>query len=264
MGTRILIAMAVVLFLPVLVKYFERKSIYFPTREIEITPGDFGLDYEDITFRTQDGVELNGWFIPAKPSKVCLLFCHGNGGNISHRLESIRMFHHIGLSVFIFDYRGYGRSRGVATERGTYLDALAAYQWLSKRGEPIFIFGRSLGGTIAIDLATRVEVTGLICESSFTSVMDMAKDIYRFRPPDWSISNRYDALLRIGEVRVPVLFIHSREDKMVPFQHGQRLFEAAREPKEFYILRGGHNEGFLMMGDEYTTTIEKFIKKCTR
>ncbi len=266
MGTRILVIVAVLLFLIAFLKYFERKNIYFPTATIEATPAHLGLEYQEVFFEAEDGVELNAWFVPAERAQASLLFCHGNGGNISHRLESIAIFHRIGLSVFIFDYRGYGKSEGITTEKGTYLDARAAYEWLVSRGdsERIFVFGRSLGGPIAIDLAARVEATGIICESSFTSTMDIARDIYGFRPPNWSISNRYDGLSAIGKVDAPKLFIHSREDEIVPFHHSERLFEAAGEPKELFAIRGSHNDGFLLTGDQYSEGIKAFIEKCLR
>lgn len=265
MVARILIPIATVLFIWVFLKYFERKNIYFPTKIIEITPEDVGLKYEDVFFKTEDGVTLNGWFIPAKKSELTLLFCHGNGGNISHRLESIKSFHNIGLNVFIFDYREYGRSNGRVSEEGTYLDALAAYNYLLSREDVnrdgIIVFGRSLGGNVAIDLATKVEVSALICEGTFTSIMDMTKDIYKVRIPARFLSHRYDALTRIKEVDAPKLIIHSRDDEMIGFEHGKRLFEATKEPKEFYKLRGGHNEAFLIAGEEYPERIKSFIEK---
>lgn len=264
MGARILVIVTALSLLPLFLKYFERKSIYFPTRVIEATPASVGLDYQDVFFKTEDGVKLHGWFIPASSGSPALLLCHGNGGNISHRIDSIAIFHGMGLSVFAFDYRGYGKSRGIATEKGTYLDAQAAYGWLAQRGcsERIFVFGRSLGGPVAIDLATRAKVRGLICESCFTSIMDMAKEIYGFRPPNWSISNKYDGLSVVSQISAPKLFIHSRGDEVVPFHHGEKLFELAAEPKEFFQIQGSHNDGFLLTANEYATRIKAFVEKC--
>lgn len=263
---RIIILVGALLFLWAFLKYFERKNVYFPTPTIEATPKDIGLDYEDVFFKTKDGVTLNGWFIPANKKHPVLLFCHGNGGNISHRLESIAAFHKIGLNVFIFDYRGYGRSSGKVSEKGTYLDAIAAHNYIMSREDVgnIIVFGRSLGGPIAIDLATKVKLSALICESSFTSIMDMAKEIFKVRIPARFLSYKYDALSKIKDVEPPKLIIHSENDEIIPFEHSKRLFEASKPPKEFYKLRGNHNQGFLIAGDEYLETIKTFIAKTTK
>ena len=245
------------------IRWFERKSLYFPTRKIEITPEDIGLTYEDVYFYTEDGLRLHGWFIPSNSRKV-LIYCHGNGGNISHRIELISLFHSMGLNVFIFDYRGYGKSRGITTEKGTIMDALAAYKYVHESGtEPdcIIIFGKSIGANVGIDIASKVEAGILIVESGFTSVMDVARDIYGVRPPDFLIQNKYNALDKIKKVTVPKLIIHSRNDEIVPLRHGERLFNAAKEPKEFFEIRGGHNDGFLVTGEEYRIRIDDFIRR---
>lgn len=262
---RILVIFVILLFFWLFLKYFQRNSVYFPIREIEVTPKDIGLEYEDIFFKTSDGVVLNGWFISTPQSKATLIFCHGNGGNISHRLESINNFHKIGFNVFIFDYRGYGKSKGTVSEEGTYLDAVAAYNYVASRQDvakdKTIAFGRSLGGVIAIELAIRTKVALLICESSFVSIMDMAKQIYKVRIPGCFLAYRYDALSKIRNVIVPKLIIHSQDDEIVPFFHGERLFQAAKKPKEFYTLRGGHNNGFLATGNDYLEYIETFVEK---
>ncbi len=240
-------------------KLYERKNIYFPTKIVETTPEDIGIEYEDIFVKTEDGAIINGWFIPVSDPKATMLFCHGNGGNISHRLEIISIFHKLGYNVFIFDYRGYGRSRGWCSEKGTYRDAFAVYKYLIERGENVCIFGRSLGGAVAVDLATKVSKGVLICESSPTSIMDMAKVVYRFRIPAKLLSHRYDALSRIKNVTIPKLIIHGRNDEMVPFAQGELLFESAKEPKEFHQAKGSHNDIYLYEG--YWEAIEGFIEK---
>lgn len=263
MTTRILIFFILLLGIWYLLKLFERRNIYFPTRGIEATPREIGLDYKDVFLKTDDGAIINGWFIPAHPARATILFCHGNGGNISHRLETISIFHRMGYSVFIFDYRGYGRSKGHISEEGTYRDAVTAYNYLIQRDDVesarVCIFGRSLGGPIAIDLATRVDKGILICESSFTSIMDMAKVAYGIRIPPRFLSYRYDALSKIKKVTIPKLVIHGRGDQMIPFEHGKRLFQAAKPPKQFYQTSGGHND--IYFDDEYWKRVTEFIER---
>lgn len=263
MWSKVLIGILVVATLIFLLKWFERKNIYFPTREIVTTPEDVGLDYENVTLKTDDGIEIHGWLIPANSSKY-LIFCHGNGGNISHRLESILTFNSISLNVLIFDYRSYGKSKGIATEEGTYRDALAAYNYLvDKKVKPenIIVFGRSLGGNIAIHLASIRDVGIVITEAAFTSTMDMAGDIYGFRVPEKVLSFKYNALRKIKEVSEPILIMHSRNDRMIPFEHGKILFESANEPKEFLELSGGHNYAFTENRELYRETIVDFINE---
>jgi len=252
-------------FLHLYFRYFEWKNIYYPIREISITPESIGLSFEDVFFETHDHVKLNGWYVPCEGATSTLLFCHGNAGNISDRLDSIDIFHDLGLNVLIFDYRGYGKSRGFPTERGTYLDAMAAYNWLISKKKPdedkIVIFGRSLGGSIAIDLAAKINKGLLISESAFTSIIDIGKEFYPFLPIKYCASIKYDSIQKIKNVKIPKLIIHSDDDEIIPFHHGEGIFKAALLPKQFYQMRGGHNDGFIIMGKEYEETIKNFIKK---
>ena len=227
----------------------QSGMLYLPAiggREPPADPSSLGLEFEEIYFATADGVQLNGWLVPApgsfSTSRGTLLFFHGNAGNIGHRLDSIRLFTEMGLDVFIFDYRGYGRSSGRPSEQGTYEDGLAAWHWLTReRGvaqQRIVLFGRSLGGAVAVDLATRVEAAGLIMESSFTSVPDRGAELYPYLPVRLLSRFRYDNLEKIGRVNMPLLLVHSRDDEIIPFRHGRRLFVAAREPKGFLEITG--------------------------
>lgn len=262
---RLLALLSLIIFLWLMIKYTERKQLFYPMRGIEMTPDGAGLKYEDIYFDTADGKKLNGWFVEADSSRGVVLFCHGNAGNISHRLDSILIFREMGLDVFIFDYRGYGRSQGFVTEKGTYLDAAAAYDYLvNEKGfvpQRIVLFGRSVGGNVAIELAGNVRVACLISESAFSCIEDMAKSIYGVRPPRWLLSNHFDALSRIGKVDAPKLIIHSRDDEIVPFRQGQMIFENANEPREFFELVGSHNEAFLRAGRGYTSRLREFIER---
>jgi fermentation-respiration switch protein FrsA (DUF1100 family) len=239
-----------------LILYFTQpKLLYSPICEVCCTPADIGLRFESVVFESSDGTKLTGWYIPAVNGKFTVLFCHGNGGNIMHRLDNINIFHHLGLSCFIFDYRGYGKSEGKPTESGTYLDAQAAYNWLihQKRTAPenIIIFGRSLGGSIAAELATKVEAKGLVIESAFTSYVDMGKRIYPYMPVRWFARFRYNTIDYIKQVHYPVMLIHSKDDEIAPFDFGLKLYEAANKPKKFVEISGSHNDGFLVSGQIY-------------
>ena len=246
-------------------KYFERKSIYFPTKELGTNPADLGLAYEEIFFKAQDGMDLHGWFVPAKRAKATVLFCHGNAGNVSHHLEGVRIFHDMGISVFIFDYRGYGKSKGHPCETGTYLDGMAAYRYLLSRPEvkkeSLIIYGKSLGGAIAIDLAKTVEAAALISESTFTSTADMARELYPFLPLGLFMTIKYDNRSKIQKVTIPKLIIHSLNDEIVPYHHGEELFRLAREPKVFYQMRRGHNDAILLERDEYFKEVGNFLEQ---
>ncbi len=262
---RLPVLLGVIFALYILLKYTERRQIYYPTRFIEITPEDAGMKYEEVQFESADGTRLHGWYVPADSSRGVLLFCHGNAGNISHRLDSIIIFRELGLDVFIFDYRGYGKSRGLVTEKGLYLDARAAYDYLVEARktppERIVVFGRSIGGDVAIDLAVKVDAACLITEGAFLSIEDMAKSIYRVKPPRWLLSNHFNGFERIGNVRMPKLIMHSRDDEIVPPSHGRMIFEAAGEPKEFFELEGSHNDAFLVGGRRYTDRLRQFIDR---
>lgn len=248
--------------------FYQPNLLYFPnmpTRQIQATPAVIGLDFEPVTLTTADDEQLDAWFIPAYPARGTLLFFHGNAGNNSHRLDSLRIFHELGLSVLILDYRGYGQSTGKPTEKGTYRDADAAWQYLvEQRGispERIILFGRSLGASIAADLATRQPAAGVILESAFTSVPDIAAQLYPWLPVRWLSRYRYNTRKKLADIHSPVLIVHSRNDEIIPYANGERLFEAANEPKLFLELRGGHNDGFMVSGDSYIRGLEVFINE---
>lgn len=233
----------------------QSKFLYCPVRTVCYCPDELGLKFENVTLTTSDGVKLHGWYIPAPNAKFTVLFCHGNGGNIMHRLDSIQLFYDIGLSCFIFDYRGYGKSEGKPTEEGTYLDAMAAYEWLTKdkgvKPQDMIIFGRSLGGSVASELARKVEVGSLVLESSFTSYVAMGRKFYWYMPVKWFARYRYDTLAFIKEVKCPVMVIHSADDEIIPFEFGQQIYAAANEPKRFLEISGGHNDGFVISAQDY-------------
>jgi alpha-beta hydrolase superfamily lysophospholipase len=250
-----------------LVYVFQARLIYFPN--IALTdpnenPGRLGLEFENVYFKSADGVTLHGWFVPAARSRAAVLFFHGNAGNITHRLDSISVFNQMGLSVFIFDYRGYGYSNGRPDEPGTYADADGAWNYLTHerglRPEHTVIFGRSLGAAIASHLAARVNPAALIIESAFTSAADVAAGVYWFLPVRWLIRYRYDTQAELVNVRCPLLVIHSDDDEIIPVAHGNRLVSSANEPKTLLKIWGGHNDGFVVSEPVYSQGIDGFLQ----
>ena len=243
----------------------ENRLIFFPDKRIEATPRDWGLAYEEISFKTQDGLSLHGWWIPGTGSPLTILWFHGNGGNISYRLDNINRRHDLlGANIFIFDYRGYGRSEGGASEEGTYKDGDAAIRYLHSREDidpaKIVFLGESLGSAVAVEMATRHDCAALILEAPFLSIPEMAKVSFPFLPIGSLLQTRYDTLSKIGQVRVPLLIVHGEDDEIVPFRHGQRLFEAASEPKELYVIKQArHNDLYLIGGQAYLETLARFL-----
>ncbi|MBI4057561.1 MAG: alpha/beta fold hydrolase, partial [Elusimicrobia bacterium] len=225
---------------------WERSQLYKPVRQITSCPLQFQMSYEDVFFQTADGVRLNGWYIPsADPkNKETILVFHGNGENISGHIEDLKLWHDLGLNVFVFDYRGYGKSRGKPSEQGIYQDALAAYQYVveEKRIPPekMILFGGSLGGAVAIDLATRVKAGALITYNTFTSVVDMGKKLFPFLPVERLITQRYESIKKVPGLKIPWLILHGRGDRYVPLSHAEKLFGAAPEPKEMVVLSTTH------------------------
>ncbi len=260
----VLLIVAIPLSLFFFIRFLEYKSTYYPIRAIEYTPKDIGLEYEDVSLTAKDGVQISGWFIPSQSSRAVVLFCHGNGGNISHRLQKIMILNRLNLDVLIFDYRGYGKSKGRPSENGLYLDAEAVYDYLlnEKKVHPqkIVGYGESLGGAVIAELALRREFGSIIMESSFTSVADMAKTVAPFIP-GFVFKSRFDTLSKIKNIGYPKLILHSANDEIIPFEQGRRLFDNAEEPKEFIEMQGGHNDAFLVSGDLFVSAIDSFIER---
>jgi uncharacterized protein len=265
--------------------FFEDRLIYFPERypggswDVARTPakeGEIVPRVEDCFFPATDGVRLHGWFcsplrreggsmVPVRTSMVLLWF-HGNAGNITHRYDMIRALMAIPAEVFIVDYRGYGRSDGSPSEKGLYSDARGAWDYLvGQRDLPaqrVVLFGKSLGGAVAVDLATQVRPAGLIVQSSFTSIPDMAASLVPFFPR-FLMRTRMDSLQKIPLVGCPTLFIHSPVDEIVPYRLGRKLFGAAAEPKRFCDIPGApHNETYLVGGEAYLECLRSFVLSC--
>ena len=243
----------------------ENFFIFFPESDFDLVPKDLNLNYEDVYFRTEDGKRLHGWLFPLEGEFPVILFSHGNAGNISHRLDNIRLLLEQKLQVFIFDYRGYGKSSGRPSEKGLYKDGLAAYEYLVRERhippDQIIPFGRSIGAAIAIEVALKKDVRSLIIESAFTSTKDMAKTMFLFYLFSYFLPANYNNLEKIAHVNVPKLIIHGEGDEIVPFSMGKKLFSASNDPRHFYRIKGaGHNDTYIVGGKEYFQTLAAFVK----
>jgi uncharacterized protein len=246
--------------------YFaQERLMYMPTATLIATPSDYGMDYEDVWLTTEDNIRVHGWLVHAPGQRGVVLFFHGNAGNISHRMDSIRIFRDLELSVFIIDYRGYGRSEGRPGEEGIRRDARAAWRYLrDERNVPpgdIVLFGRSLGAAVAADLASRKTPGAVILESAFTSAADLGAEVYPWLPVRTLLRHRYEVLGIMDKITAPVLIAHSRDDEIVSFEHARRLLDAAGGEAELLEMDGGHNDGFLRTGARYRREIGQFLDR---
>lgn len=261
--------LAILVVFVVIWRLMEDSMIYFPVKYPEgfWRPSEFGVTVEDWFFTAQDGVQLHGWYAPSEGAPHTLLWFHGNAGNISHRLDQLKMLlERVKVNVFILGYRGYGRSEGSPDEAGLYKDAQAAYDYLvsqkNARANQLVLYGQSLGGAVAVDLALARPCAGLIIESSFTSAKDMAKKLYPFLPLHYFLGVKFDSAAKIARLHLPVLIMHGTEDEVIPYELGQKLFAAANEPKEFYPIPGAtHNDPYLVGGEPYYAKIREFIQR---
>lgn len=259
------IGLAAVAYALILLWVYARQSrrVYRPLRELIAAPAARGLAYDDVIFTAEDGVRLHGWYVPRADARYVLLFFHGNTRNISWCLDSLELFHRLGFSTFLFDYRGYGRSEGRPDEAGTYRDARAAWEYLVReRGIEagrIVMLGRSLGGAIAAWLAARHAPRALVLESTFLSFPDVAAELHPRLPARLLARYRYPVKEYLREVRSPVLVIHSRDDELIPYRHGCQLYEVAGEPKRLASIAGPHYNGYLLSGEQYAEALARFF-----
>lgn len=247
--------------------FFKQSSlVYFPLREHDNTPAEYGLPFEDVALRTSDGVAIHAWWLPTENPRGAVVVAHGNGGNISHRLDKAQLFHRAGFSVLLFDYRGYGKSTGEPSEEGTYADMSAAVDHvLGVRGFPLerlVFYGESLGGAVAVHAATQRTPGVLVVESSFTSLPAVGAHYYPWLPVKLLMKYRYDSLAMIASVKCPVMILHSPADEIIPNAMGRALFQAAKPPKQWVELRGGHNDGGIVASAEAQQTLSAFFAKC--
>jgi uncharacterized protein len=227
----------------------ERSLLFYPVP----SHGDsnrqpMGLDAENAHFQSADGTKLHGWYLRHPDPRAVVLFCHGNAGNISHRAGLLKILHQrVGVSAMIFDYRGYGHSEGTPTEAGVMADARAARKWLAQRAgiaeDRIVLMGRSIGGAVAVDLASSDGAVGLVLESTFSSVPDVAAKLYPLLPVRLLMRSKFDSAAKIGRYHGPLLQSHGDADRVVPYKLGRRLHAAANSPKQFVVIPGGdHND----------------------
>ena len=243
-----------------IVKNIEKNTLFQPSKVLEKYPDSLNLNYEDLYFYS-DGVPLNAWFIKNEKAKYTIFFCHGNAGNISGRIDKARFFYDLNCNFFIFDYRGFGKSKGKATENNLYKDADSAYNFLLSKNispETIIGYGESLGSAVVIDLASRRKLKAIIIEGGFSSGKDMAKYIYPYIPFFLS-SVKLNSEDKIKSLKFPKLFIHSTEDSVVPYEFGLKLYNSAPKPKEFLKVTGTHGKCFIQSKDLVYEKISKFL-----
>jgi len=242
--------------------FFQNNLLFIPGQEMIATPESVGLLYSEHYFETEDGMRLHGWFIPNPESEKIVQLSHGNAGNISGRAGLAALLHKAGFNVFMYDYRGYGKSEGTPSEKGLYKDAEATLRFLKDNygadGENIIQFGRSLGGAVAAYIAANYKTGGLVIDSSFTSLKNIISEIYPFVPSFLSKFN-FSTTDYLSDIKgVPVLILHSRDDNLIGFHHGEELYATASDPKKFVVLQGGHNDSFLVTKNKYLDAWKTF------
>lgn len=242
--------------------FLEDSLIFIPSPYPEGNWHPAGLRFEDVDFTSADGTPLHGWYVPHEKARGAVLFCHGNAGNVTHRAEILARLHDVSrVTVFIFDYRGYGKSNGKPNEAGVLADARAARDWLARREgvapERLILMGESIGGAVAVDVAAEKGARGLILESTFANLRDVAAYHFPWLPVRLLMHTRLDSLSKIKKYHGPLLQSHGDRDTIVPYRFGQRLFEAANEPKQFITFRGGdHND---LRGKDYYAKLGEFV-----
>lgn len=241
---------------------FQNSFIFFPSRAVDVTPGNYSMQYEDHFFQTEDGLNLHGWWIEHPEASASVILSHGNAGNISHRISLVQMMNGLKVNFFLYDYRGYGKSEGRPDEKGLYLDGMAAYQFVRETkgitpGE-IILFGRSIGGAVAAENAVKTEIGGLVIESAFSDVRSLMRQLFPIVP---TFLAKYDFPVSeyLKEITVPVMIMHSHQDDIIPYNHGLKNYEAANSPKWFIELQGGHNDNFMVSETIYLAAWQQFL-----
>ncbi len=264
-----MIACAAVSYLAVCVYVYAAQDsmVFKPSKDFAALPDKARLPYEDIRIHGKDGVSLSAWHFPLEGSKATVLFLHGNSWNMGRFVTTAELYRKLGLACLMIDYRGYGSSSGKPSEEGLYADAESAYRWLTEeRKTPsgrIVIAGRSLGGALAARLAAKLPCAGLSLESAFTSLDDEGSYFHPFLPIRLLSKYRFDTAADLAKASCPLLVVHSRDDKTVPFAFGKRLFELApAKPKSFVELRGSHNDCYFESGDAYPEAFKDFAGSC--
>lgn len=250
-----------------LFRWFEQSQVYHPSHDTEEPPRTLGAAQESFNFPATDGTKLHGWLLRAPESSarkhLVMLYCHGNGGTISDRLGYYQVILAAGVNVLAFDYRGYGRSEGKPGEKGTYSDAHGALAWLKEHGFPasnVIVWGESLGGGIASEVAATEPVDGLVLQSTFTSMPDIGSEVFPFLPVRLIGSIKYDTHARLPNIHCPVLVMHSKTDTLIRFHHGEQNFAAANEPKLFWEIHGDHNDAIDEDAPNFGAGLRKFLE----
>lgn len=248
----------------ILIGVLQEVAVYHPSKEFAHTPADLKLQYEELMIPVGKNVALSTWVINTLGAKSTLLFFHGNAGNNGDRLAKIDMFNRLGLNIVIVDYRGFGNSNGFPTSSGIQKDALKVYDYLIEaniiQAKQTVIYGESIGGVAAVAVAQKRDAGALILDSTFTTSADMARNLMPFIPP-FLIYSSMNSYKRIADVAYPKLFIHSRDDSMIPYRLGVKLYNKAKEPKEFLEIKGDHNDGFFTSEIKYVDGVKKFLEK---
>jgi fermentation-respiration switch protein FrsA (DUF1100 family) len=267
---RCTLALAVCLAIAMLLlRIFEGRLVYFPSHDMGAPPENLGAAFEEAWIPVENGGQIHAWYFAQHKGQVqasdhVILVCHGNAGNISHRTELARLLLEAGASVLLFDYRGYGLSPGSPGEQNTYQDGEAACRWLEKKGyaaTQIIGYGESLGGGVATELARRGRVGGLILQSTFTSIPDIGAEVYPWLPVRWISSIRYDTLRKLPDIKIPVLIMHSRQDRLIPFHHAEKNFAAANQPKSLCEIEGDHNDGIFVSHEKILAAVKDFLRR---
>jgi fermentation-respiration switch protein FrsA (DUF1100 family) len=223
---------------------FQRQLIYFPDKTRPELAGLEQLGVREIVLATEDGLSLLSWYLPGHPGRPVILYFHGNGGHLGHRVERLLRFAREGYGVLMLEYRGYGGNPGTPTENGFYTDARAALGFLEHEGvapNRLVLYGESLGSGVAVELAAQHDVAAVILEAPFTSVAEVAQCHFPYIPAARLVIDRFDSRSRIGRVRAPILVLHGERDRVVPIRFGRALFDAAPEPKEgWFVPEAGH------------------------
>jgi uncharacterized protein len=248
-----------------MLRWFEHKQIYYPSRKMDAAPAQLGRPFEDVFIPVEHGEKVNAWYFPAQtnPAPV-ILVCHGNAGNISHRLDLGALLLEAGAGVLLLDYRGYGRSDGRPGEGNTYRDAQAAYHWLVGKGiapTNIIGYGESLGGGVVSELAVREKLGGLILQSTFTSMTDLGAELFPWLPVRLISTIKYNTRAKLPKLHVPVLILHSRKDDLIAFHHAEENFAAANEPKFLREISGGHNDALWASRPAMLSAIREFLRE---
>jgi uncharacterized protein len=245
----------------VLIFLVQERLLFRPTRPLKRTPADVGLEFIDEWFDTATGERVHGWRVPSPNARARVLFLHGNEGNIADRLESLKVLHALGLEVLAIDYPGYGQSTGDPSEQSCdraarhCLDVLRA----DAPSLPVVVWGRSMGGGVATSLLGRPGIAALVLEASFTSIPDVAQLHYPWLPARWMSRVKFPSKERLHGVQVPVLVVHSNEDEVIPFHHGEALVAAAGEQGTFVAITGTHGEGYFTSGEAYRAPLGSFL-----